>query len=99
MLLFPHPAKPLIKKHLAEGLVDIRQGRVHGPFQSVPALLRSLLQTKKNKKTWRGRVRAPSLLDFSSPSLVTAKKAPPFQQRRTGHPLIQNLAKHGPPVR
>ena len=43
--------KSLIEKRLAEGLVDIRQGRVHGPFQSVPALLRSLLQTKKNKKT------------------------------------------------
>jgi hypothetical protein len=52
--------KSLIKKRLAEGLVDIRQGRVHGPFQSVPALLRSLLQTKKNKKTWRGRVQARS---------------------------------------
>jgi AbrB family looped-hinge helix DNA binding protein len=39
--------KALIEKRLAEGLEDIRQGRVHGPFKSVPALLRSLHGTKK----------------------------------------------------
>jgi AbrB family looped-hinge helix DNA binding protein len=41
--------KALIEKRLAEGLEDIRQGRVHGPFKSVPALLRSLHRTKKTK--------------------------------------------------
>ncbi len=34
--------KALVEKRLAEGLEDIRKGRVHGPFQSVPALIRSL---------------------------------------------------------
>jgi AbrB family looped-hinge helix DNA binding protein len=32
--------KAFIEKRLAEGLEDIRQGRVRGPFKSVPALLR-----------------------------------------------------------
>jgi AbrB family looped-hinge helix DNA binding protein len=41
----------LIEKRLAEGLEDIRQGRVHGPFKSVPALLRSLHRTKKTKRS------------------------------------------------
>jgi AbrB family looped-hinge helix DNA binding protein len=41
--------KALIEKRLAEGLEDIRQGRVHGPFKSVPALLRSLHRAKKSK--------------------------------------------------
>lgn len=41
--------KALIEKRLAEGLEDIRQGRVHGPFKSVPALLRSLHNQKKIK--------------------------------------------------
>jgi len=41
--------KALIEKRLAEGLEDIRQGRVHGPFKSVPALLRSLHRAKKTK--------------------------------------------------
>jgi AbrB family looped-hinge helix DNA binding protein len=41
--------KALIEKRLAESLEDIRQGRVHGPFKSVPALLRSLHRTKKAK--------------------------------------------------
>ncbi len=39
--------KALIEKRLAEGLEDIREGRVFGPFKSVPALLRSLHRTKK----------------------------------------------------
>jgi AbrB family looped-hinge helix DNA binding protein len=43
--------KALIEKRLAEGLEDIRQGRLHGPFSSVPALLRSLHRTKKTKAT------------------------------------------------
>lgn len=41
--------KALIEKRLAEGLEDFRQGRVHGPFQSVPDLLRSLQRIKKTK--------------------------------------------------
>lgn len=41
--------KALIEKRLAEGLEDIRQGRVHGPFKSVSALLRSIHRTKKTK--------------------------------------------------
>src|SRR6266852_7194581 len=41
--------KALIEKRLAESLDDIREGRVHGPFRSVPALLRSLHRTKKTK--------------------------------------------------
>src|ERR1700674_4166328 len=43
--------KALIEKRLAESLEDIRQGRVHGPFKSVPALLRSLHRTKRTKAT------------------------------------------------
>ncbi len=41
--------KALIEKRLAESLEDIRRGRVHGPFRSMPALLRSLHRTKKIK--------------------------------------------------
>lgn len=44
-----HTPKPLIEKRVAEGLDDIRMGRVHGPFRSLPALLRSLHRTKKTK--------------------------------------------------
>jgi AbrB family looped-hinge helix DNA binding protein len=43
--------KALIEKRLAEGLEDIRQGRVHGPFRSMPALLRSLHRPKKIKSS------------------------------------------------
>jgi AbrB family looped-hinge helix DNA binding protein len=43
--------KALIEKRLAEGLEDIRQGRVHGPFKSVPALLRSLHGAKKTAES------------------------------------------------
>jgi hypothetical protein len=43
--------KSLIEKRLAEGLDDIRQGRVHGPFQSARALVRSLHWTKKSKSS------------------------------------------------
>jgi AbrB family looped-hinge helix DNA binding protein len=39
--------KALIEKRLAESLEDLREGRVHGPFRSVPALMRSLRKTKK----------------------------------------------------
>ena len=41
--------KALVEKRLVESLEDIRQGRVHGPFKSVPALLRSLHRTNKKK--------------------------------------------------
>jgi len=37
----------LIKKQLTEGIEEIREGRVHGPFQSVQALLRSIHRSKK----------------------------------------------------
>ena len=40
-------AKALIEKRLAEGLEDIREGRVRGPFRSVPALLSSLRKARK----------------------------------------------------
>ena len=41
--------KALVEKRLAESLDDIREGRVHGPFRSASALLRSLHRTKKSK--------------------------------------------------
>jgi AbrB family looped-hinge helix DNA binding protein len=41
--------KALVEKRIAEGLQDIREGRVHGPFRSVPALIRSLRKPKKAK--------------------------------------------------
>jgi AbrB family looped-hinge helix DNA binding protein len=41
--------KALVEKRLAESLDDIRGGRVHGPFRSLPALLRSLHKTKRVK--------------------------------------------------
>ncbi len=44
-------AKARIDKRLAEGLDDIRQGRVHGPFRSVRALLRSLHRARKTKSS------------------------------------------------
>lgn len=40
-------AKALIEKRLAQSLEDIREGRVHGPFRSAAALLRSLHRAKK----------------------------------------------------
>ena len=39
----------LIEKRLAEGLEDIRKGRVHGPFRSVSALVRALRKSRKTK--------------------------------------------------
>ena len=39
----------MIERRLAEGLADVRKGRVHGPFASVPELLQSLRRTKKRK--------------------------------------------------
>ncbi len=41
--------KMLIEKRLAEGLEDIKQGRVHGPFKSVKEMLGSLHRAKKSK--------------------------------------------------
>lgn len=40
--------KALVAKRLAEGLYDIRNGRVHGPFASPSALIKSLRKTKKS---------------------------------------------------
>ena len=48
MILTP---KALIEKRLAESLEDVRNGRVHGPFRSVPALIRSFHKAKKNKNS------------------------------------------------
>lgn len=39
----------MIEKRLAEGLADIRKGRVHGPFATVPELLKSIRRTKRRK--------------------------------------------------
>ena len=43
--------KTLVEKHiearLAEGLEDIRKGRVYGPFRSAKALVRSLHSSKR----------------------------------------------------
>ena len=41
--------KALIEKRLAEGLDDIRNGRVSGPFRSASALVRSLRKVRKSK--------------------------------------------------
>ena len=43
--------KALVEKRLAESLEDVRRGRMHGPFQSVPALLRSLHKAKKTRSS------------------------------------------------
>ena len=43
--------KALIEKRVAEGLEDIRQGRVHGPFRSMSGLLRALHGAKKTKSS------------------------------------------------
>lgn len=43
--------KALVEKRLAEGLEDVRAGRIHGPFRSVPSLLRSLRKTKKPRRS------------------------------------------------
>ena len=39
-----------INEHLAEGLEDLKRGRVHGPFRSAKDVVRSLRRTKKSKK-------------------------------------------------
>jgi AbrB family looped-hinge helix DNA binding protein len=43
--------KTLVEKRLAESLEDVRDGRMHGPFQSVPALLRSLHKAKRKTRS------------------------------------------------
>ncbi len=43
--------KAFIEKRLAEGLEDMRKGRVHGPFRSVPALVRSLRKTHRSRNS------------------------------------------------
>jgi AbrB family looped-hinge helix DNA binding protein len=44
-----------IDKRLAEGLEDIKEGRVYGPFDSVDTMLRSLHGEKLAKKSKRSR--------------------------------------------
>jgi AbrB family looped-hinge helix DNA binding protein len=43
--------KALIEKRLAEGLDDVRNGHVRGPFKSVPALIRSLRKVRKARSS------------------------------------------------
>lgn len=43
--------KALVDKRLEEGLADIKEGRVHGPFSSAQELVRSLRDVTKPKKT------------------------------------------------
>ena len=45
--------KASIDARLAEGMEDIRQGRVHGPFTSVEALRASLHERTQKKNTKR----------------------------------------------
>jgi AbrB family looped-hinge helix DNA binding protein len=40
--------KALVQKRLAESLQDIEEGRVHGPFRSASALVRSLRKASKH---------------------------------------------------
>lgn len=42
--------RELIEKRLAEGLEDIRGGRVYGPFSSAEELVRSLRKSKRKKR-------------------------------------------------
>ncbi len=41
--------KAMIERRPTESVDDISKGRVHGPFRSLPELLRSLHKTKKSK--------------------------------------------------
>lgn len=45
------PAQALIEERLAEGLEDIQQGRVYGPFQSAEEMILSLHQNKSTKQS------------------------------------------------
>ncbi len=42
-----------IEARLAEGLEDIRKGRVHGPFRSAKELVRSLHRNKRTSRRTR----------------------------------------------
>lgn len=42
--------KTVVDKRIAEGLDDIKQGRVHGPFFSSEDLIHSLKNPKKTEK-------------------------------------------------
>ena len=44
------PDRALIEERLTEGLEDIREDRVYGPFQSAEEMTRSLHQNKSTKK-------------------------------------------------
>lgn len=43
--------KALVDKRLEEGLADIEEGRVYGPFSSAQEMVRSLRDSTKPKKT------------------------------------------------
>ncbi len=42
-----------VERRLAEGLEDIRRGRVYGPFRSANAMIRSLRQRSKRRSKTR----------------------------------------------
>lgn len=42
--------KQLVEKRLAEGLADIKKGRVHGPFTSAKKVVRSLRGSHRRSK-------------------------------------------------
>ncbi len=42
-----------VERRLAEGLEDIRRGRVYGPFRSATAMIRSLRQPSKRRSKTR----------------------------------------------
>ena len=43
--------KAFVDKRIEEGLKDIEQGRVHGPFASAEDLVHSLRSSKKDRKS------------------------------------------------
>ncbi len=42
--------KDLVEKGIAEGLEDLKKGRVYGPFTSIKEMLKSLHSTEKPQK-------------------------------------------------
>ena len=42
--------KELVEKRLAEGLEDLKKGRVHGPFASAKGAIRSLRTSRKSRR-------------------------------------------------
>lgn len=43
--------RDLVEKRLAEGLEDIKKGRIYGPFSSAKEMIRSLRRETKKLKT------------------------------------------------